>query len=868
MIRLINPQLLFLFNKRGKIENTYFITFMKKVEDTKTYDLFKYIQRTNSNFFENYEYEIINDHVLLTLNLSMARGYIQHMLKIKQKICLFSLWNNIDYSSSNNSVFNPFHLSDDFERSSENLILYEVYKNIATNTIFCVVKEEDLVNKNLCSDGEYKPIVSSFVNDVVNIDLSDTIDIQLSYETLNKSVYNINWDDSILYYINNIDQKKKCINKYYFSSVFLTGDNLCLLEDIDDNKIIKDQTYTSLYVYDSTLDYKKIFFIQNEILHINDLTEFQTITNRIQRIYNLITNEKSFKHNAKIEFENFTFTDTIDINYEIDFFIEHTVNTRNIFNDKAKKISIITATTHISFPSYDLDYELYLYITKIIIGLQISGNKVVFQKVLKKQGERYYSRYCQGRRKPDTLASIEDVDLNNFTKQNDFFYKTKNEKQSGDVFYNKETNKYLICNEDNLKNIGFINEIYQGYNICLACCYKKDKTNTSIFTKCSTDTSENKVSKIFYEPYLHVFKKYRVIMDPSKIGLLLEKVNDFFNPNVKIIYQFDKKNIKESSVNEIIKFLSKERKSDSKSKLMAGSEGYANDVIYNFSSPALEKYTSLVEERKDSKIKDYYNLEISNKLKPLDLENTEQYLLINKLNKIRLAKNYIVYMATNDLTNIKSVNDFLINDIPKPCLIFSENSVYFKPWLVSEYNFNRKEFLDKVEFYLLIQNKIHILKSITNQTFNDELTVSSISMKVKEKIFSQLFDSNPFKFEKKEGILNFDQSSFYFRGEREDNKARTTKYFYNFPRISLFPETIGHYIVEILYKKYFSTIYVEEEKTNLVKKTFLANLLNIIDFDLHINSYFKNDYNKIKPLIKYLNKRFINSKELLKIENA
>lgn len=758
MKTFFDPQIIFIYNSNGNITKTIFLTFDEEnLLSSKQFQLYEYYKK-NIDIFINDDYEVINNHILLTLTIGEIRGYIRkEILKTDLNILIFSLWNNIDYINKDNSIFNPFDLENQvYEKVSDTVLIYKIYHQVVFNSVFCILDEDNTLPE-LCSAGVYKDEVYNFVRSIMTIDESNIENIEIMVEKLNKIIYNLQWSPSLFYELQNLKSFKKTINETYLYYTYISGDNIIILND-------SEELYNrQISVFNDKLEILKI---NNSILEIYDIEEYNKILLIYPKFENLIIKQKVTKQNIRVDYN--ISIGILVLDYNIDFFIEETKKTKNIFLDRSKGINIITSNNHTYFSTYQSpQINLYVYIIKFIIGIQILKNKVSYFLLDKKKGNRYFSRYCQGIRNPEVI-NIKDVDLNNYNNFRDIYYENKN--NTGDIFYNQEIQQYVMCKHKNIYNIGFIKELYQGYNICFPCCYKKKKDNTAIFKNCifQVNTEEN----ISYDPYIHIFKQYRVIVDYFKLSLLLDKIDKIFNK--------------------------------------------PNSIFY------------------------------SNKHAYKDLNN---YLVLNKYNKIEMAKNYIIYTTNKENIDFKNFN--IIRENNNPCLYFLNNEIYFNPEIIKDFYKNENNFIKNFTFYLIIQNKIHIIKMINKATMQSKIVLSDIDLNLKKQIIEKYILIYPYN-----KYANFETNI-------------STKYLYKFNNINLNKESIGYYIVNVLYKNYFKTIYsINDENIDLYKITFLVNLLNISKININLNIDLNIDIQKdlLRKILTFLNSNFVEKKELVNIK--
>lgn len=756
MNALFEPQIIFIYNSEGNIKKTIFLTYNEEnITKTKQYQIYEYY-RKNIDIFITDDYEIINNHILLTLTIGEIKGYIRHqILKTNLKILLFSLWNNIDYINKNGSVFNPFDLENQvYEKVQETIQIYKIYTQIAFNSIFCIL-DEDSITSELCSEGIYREEIYEFIDPIMRYKNENLENLEITIEKNDKILYNINKYKYLFYGFQILNFVKKTINEKYNFYSYISGDDLKII------KMEEELFNITITVYNTD---NEILNIDNNILTVIDLEEYNKIILMFPDLENLIIKQKITKQSIKINYNLSMGILTLD--YHVDFFLEETKKTKNIFLDRSKSINIITSNNHTYFSTYQTpQINLYIYIIQIILGIQLLKNKVNFLLIDKKKGNRYFSRYCQGVRNPIDIdiRNINKEDYNNF---NNIYY--ENKKGIGDIFYNNETKQFVQCKHKNIYNIGFIKELYHGYNICYPCCYKKKKNDNVIFRNCIYNS--NIIKNISYDPYIHIFKQYRVIVENHKLSFLLDKINDLFN--------------------------------------------------------------------------------LPNSILNRKLLNEDRCIYINKYNKIEEAKNYIIYTTNKDNIDFKNIKS--IKDNFSPCLFFLNNDIYYNQKIVINYYNDPENFLKQFKFYLIIQNKLHIIQTINKNYNESNIIVSDIDIKIKKNILDKYF------------------FTIYNNYMKLDNNISQTKYLYRINNIDLNKNTLGYYIVNVLYKSYFDTIFsIDKEDIFLYKTTFLINLLNIsnlnIDFNMNFNITQKYQKDIILKLLKYLNLNFIEIKELKKV---
>ncbi|QKE44587.1 putative viral early transcription factor large subunit [Yalta virus] len=861
MNTVFDPQIIFLYNDVGKIYKTIFLFFgeQEELEKKKIYELFLYFKK-QYNIFLNDDYTILNNHILLTLSIYEIRGYIQsEILKTEENILLFSIWDNIDFSNQDGSIFSPFSQNNNYNRVPDQNIIYDVSPRIISNTVFCVLEDKYAKNKKLCSSGlrDNKQIVK-FIQDLKQTDYQDK-NIEIEIEENNKEIFQIDLTDEFETKIQSLTNFSKNINKYFFDDICITGDQLYYKDMVDQSLKKKDLNF--IVVYDKKYS-NKIFLVENNMLTIENHILFDNILLTSELRKNVLKQKKNKSHTKLIY--NLSFTDNVYIDFEINFFLETTKKTKNIFLDRTKKINIMTSSNHILFSSFMPNYDLYLYITKIIICIQLQNNAVSFLKQDKKLGNRYFSRYCQGERNPKPLNN-EKFDTTDYINYNNLFF--KNIHNEGDIFYSEERKDYMICDTPGLYNIGFIAEIYEGYNICFPCCYKKIKQNTEIFKTCIGETQED-IENTTIDPYIHIFKQYRIIMNKNKIGFLIGRLNNIFNSNRSYFIQ-DRHKIKKVTTNrlsfclkELNKMNIKQYKNtniffnlNNQENCVCVYDNNSNPKQYSFAKPNMTDHCLKKEKilypttKTTTKFNDIYK----------SISALDSFIIINSQNRIELAKKYIVYYINQEHKDFKGIDNIYQNDD----LIFYiiDDSVYFNPRIIEFYYRDRDMFYKNIQIFLIIQNKVHILKSINKPSYYSNIEMSDLDIKQKRMLIDKLVNIEPIIFNEKNKNIETDyiktkinNQNYYFF----DNTS--TKYMYVMDNITLNKESLGYYITDTLYKKYFK-IFMKNGNANLNehKKVFLANLKNSIDTEIEYNKIYKPDKDReiVSKVKSYLNPLYL-----------
>lgn len=842
----IDPQLIFIYNGDGQITRTIFLSLYEDIyEKSKVFQMFKFL--TTKLSFLSTEYEVIKDHLLLTLTLDELRGYMQKsILNNLEDILLFSLWFNLDYSVDNETFF-PFNLSKPYKKNPGSSIVYEIAPNIFTNQVFCVLPESQTLSKGLCSKGIYNTVISSLIDEFKKIEIDDQEPVSVELENNSNFTYHIRWSDKLLAEIQNLKNVQLEMSLYKDNECYLSGEHLYFMEPESFTK-----PCNQVRIYEGNFN-KKVITIKNDIMTVHNAEAFDNIL-AYGNMRNGMVKQKNIKKYVKAVFST-EFSSNILIDFENDFLINTTYKTKNIFIDRSKKHNIITSSKHIIFSSFIVNNGLYIYLTKIIIALQIVNKKIFPSKRVKKMGNRYFSRYCQGQRRPEVYKKLE-IDQGEYTKFNNFYKNIHNE---GDIFFSKEWNSYHVCEDKDLPNIGFISEVFDGYGTCLPCCFKKPKDNSSIFQTCSGMETSDTSSLI--NPFIHIFENYRIITDKTKIGLLLNEVDKLFNSDAKLY----------SQTRSVIKEISYIKKynggSLDKSGIRLNHNLFVSDrsvKVYkhieqfpDYSSYNIRQDTSVLCRSTIVSDEEFINKKTKFGVQYDDLLKLDNCVLINKQSRIELAKNYIIYRIHNEgMIDFKGMDSILDTD-DKHIFIINDKFC-FNPILVDYYNEDKELFLKEVEFFIVIQNKVHIIQCINKTEINDTILISPIPTNIKRRILDDKFDVNPLNYSISFKNITFDEFSYSIDKKRTSfYKQQCTKYLFKIEKVLLSNKSLGHFVTDTLCKKYFEII--PEELLTESKIVFLTNLINILPFEISLNNKYdpSTDKELVNKIKKYLNPKWI-----------
>lgn len=821
----IEPQLILIFNNDGKIIKTMFLSYYDII-NTKIY---KFFQNVVAKQFDIKNYEIVKNHILLSLTLNEAKGYIREkILKTRNPILLFSLFNNLEFEgTTTEKIFNPFKKSSYGERINSTSVLYSIYNNISRLGIFCVLENDE--TNDYFTYGEYDEDVFLFVDTVMTTIQNET-NYELDFETSikgNEELFLDTTDDDFISQIqsdnSNIAIVKNINNEYYVS-----GEKLIYYPT--------KHKYVTMLFFDE--DEKIIGLLINGRLQIIDLnsTFSQNIT--MNSLNNYLLNKNIIFKKVSINM-NISMTQLYLPLNKYPFFLSYNITNRNnILFDRSKKINIIITKKKIDFISTLIrDTTLYIYLTFWIIGIQIINKKIEFISKNVKKGLIYFSRYCQAKRNPERSNILS----NDFIKTLRVLNKDIYQDIDGHQCYIKDRVLYT-CKDDTFKYIGFVKSILNGWGICLPCCYKKLKYDSSSFAFCI----HNQSIEIAIDPYLGDSKQYKLLIDSTQIGNLSGELNELFNKNahfIKTVRYLTKRN------KEIETFIENYVKS-TKSTTSQPTIKTTNQTTNQTNNSIVIKYNhykdqSIIQLRDDgffttlNKSKEQEPQTAINILKDKyeKLSIFDAFILLNLRGRIELAKNYVVYVANFTL---KDINNNL--DIDDNNIYLIKEEICFSNILREKYITGQIS-IDDIDIYLVIQKKIHELR-IINKTPNEPIKLNRLTGEFKRKLIIDLLSIRPCKFEIKKGDFTLKDNFFFYKNKFLDMKINT-KYFLKFDQVTFDQLTIGNFLSNY-YSKYFDTIVTQEEGTKNFQCTWFANLsLMLNNFDLNVlgNIFLNNEKN-------------------------
>lgn len=861
MDSVLETQVLLVYNSSGIVKKTIFLTDknFEELEKTSLYELYHYYKKNRNEIFNNSEIDFYKGHILLTFNLLEAKNYIANsILKTNKKILLFSLFGNFDYYNNDETVFSPFNINKLYSKNNENTILYEANPEIVTNNFFCVLEDGFL------GDFYNEPIkkLEEFVNKLFEtVENNKDKDLKIWLENNIIDTYDLRDLENYLYDVSLLSGVHKNIIKYFYDKTLISGDNFYYKEIEDSNSKNKPKNLIEVF---SKKDNKPIFSSVDNLIKIYDGIAFTKLLSDV-RIDKYFSKKKKVKSHTTI-FYNVFFKEMLFIDFDTDFFLENTLKTKNIFVDRTRKINIMLSSDHIIYATFLYNSAILKYLTQIIIIIQIGNDNVEFVKKDKKFGNRYLSRYCQGSRSPVDINIEEGKKIireGNFENYMNIFYKEKND--LGDIYFDSETEIFSVCAEKDKSHIGFISEIYEGYNLCVPCCYKKNKTDNKIFKECVL--KNDKDNSFIIDNFVNIFKQYRVIIKPGKIGFLIGKLEKLFNK--------DSANFLHK--NKIVQKITKDSWSDKQSLMekknslkKMGIYRYNNtniflsknsddDVFYSYNDKTNENdYTYSL--KNDLKLqKEKINIK-SNSIKKNknfsviyeSLSEDESFVLLNNQNRLELVKNYVVYfnykenfdfIGVENLEEEDSVRIYIIDDV-----------LFFNKKTYDLYIQYPDEFYSIVEIILVIQKKNHVLKIINKTTFNSEIFIEDLSVNKKKIVLDELLKSiNNLQFiEDDEEIVytenytEIENEKFYYLN------SRNTNYFFEIKNFLFIPDSLAYYLTDILYKNLFVGFENENEKLEN-KKIFLNNLDNLINMKINFNLSYKKYPEFIEETKKYVN---------------
>lgn len=781
----VEPQLIIKFDKNNKAKDIYFLTpytkrDMVSLTDYYTYNVYEYL-KTLDYGINNIKPIILQDHILLTLDISNTKAYIKSILNINENILLYSLWNNIDFEYIDKEIFNPFNIKENYKEVPQTTILYDIYTNIAKGAIFFILEESESKDSYL------------FHN---NVRLNDKINYYLLkiMKNLNLYNYNIKTEDKI-----NINYNNNFHHNHYVNFLNLSDEYYKIYTDIDSN-VIKfagnkltiipeyKEDEKSLYLAkleenhdkkvkndsnkQSAVIKKDIFTSANDEIFLYDEEEFN----------NIITKNTDFKDVKIIQQKNkYTTTTTFDVvihkkihlDYDLIFFLTEIKKTKNIYLDPSKNINIITSKDHFSIRSTKEYLELPKYLTVIFLAYINIYENFSTTKPKIKIDNRYFSRYCQNSKtikKKPILINNDLTNLNGAADTDKRWFRT----EGGDIYVDKDNNLTYKCTDSKYKNIGFVNEIFQGMQICLPCCYLKSKEDTSTFKKCVYNED---IDLETLNPYLIKYKTYKILLDKNKFGEIDTKLYKLLNKNTS------------NTVNSLYKL-----------------ENVKDYPIYRTFEDTDGKGILLTD--LDS---------ICDFIKRNDCIIIKEGMFLFSDKTIKKLKNYI---DCNEPTVKDDRNEPMVNR-NEPTVNQNEPTV------------NQSEANEHKEFKLLIivKDKLHSINNLTKTKNDYKIKMEDLNIPQWKEIYNKIKNINRFNYKIEDENLIYKNNLLYLK--TVDNKNELikfqlkSKYFIIYNNISLAPNTIANYIIFNYCSKYFNNIYTEDME--VFQRIWIINLLNILE---------------------------------------
>lgn len=560
---MISPQVIFVYNKEGKIKKTYFLNNYgdKILKDSYVFTIFNILKNNNKVLYD--EYTVLENHIFLSLNIEEVKGYIINILKLNKPIFIFSLFFNIDYYIGN-KVFDPFNISGISIINKLDLdSLYFINPEIISKGIFCIIEEDESPNNfitNNLSYGIQNKNISKFLKRVLlnydyDLDIKTNKQISYSYEFNIKLLLKLLKNNDIKIYFSQVDN-----DVLYLAGNVLTitttneSINLIVFENNEENKIniekstIDDFDASNNYNKLSTLtthteikeklEDKIIFYYENNFLVVLNDSVWESLN------LNLNNKGKQITFKTIISREHLI-SNTYSLDIDFDFIIQSNAKTKNIFSDVSKKIMIILSKFHITFRSKVEMSDIAVYLSILIINYFNKGKKIKKQKL--KVENNYISRQCQNSktvlRKPITLT--EDFNVNDYIKITENFFQGKTKivekfinnkivkttvklsdiyKDNDGIYYKCPTDDTYLGFNPNMKNV---------FNFCAPCCYTNDKIyDTRTFKECIYNIDSIYKSRL--SQYIQVNEVMKPVLIHGKTSLLGSKLNKIFNKNNKI----------------------------------------------------------------------------------------------------------------------------------------------------------------------------------------------------------------------------------------------------------------------------------------------------------------------------------------------
>lgn len=514
----VNPQLVVVVGRDQEIQQVLYLTLYDSVDESSA--IFYFVK----HHLQTTKVTMLRRHILLTLRISQVKGYLCHLLGVTEDIIIYSHKNNLEYSYVDNTIFNPFTMTQKKTLIRSDGFLYNAYVDACDFLVIWVARAQDTPVPEFGSFEDVDANILKFEARLVAT--FPELDLEFSIQSKFNNVFRTNLRTTGLRRIVRRNQNNKIL--------FIKTDEFFI--NMSGNHFVLNDEPVNLSVWDE--DGNLAISSDGNTITVNNVrlfTELVTDQNlQMERIKGDVTYKISLMT---------PITSKIKLDIETSFIFVETA-TNNILLSADKKISIILAKNHISIKVKNHIPNIEKYFTFMVIFINRMFNAVQQAADFTKVETVYWSRICQNtknkNRKPVVVASL-DADMK---KVSDNFFKS----DSREVFVN--ANNVMFSCIDPLgkyNNIGFLAIFYKLQKICIPCCFLRSQAHTDTFASC---VHNRDVDRCHISPYILNFGK---IVTESKISFLPIIFNQFFNEHTHIEFEPDNKRLKSTALYYVVK---------------------------------------------------------------------------------------------------------------------------------------------------------------------------------------------------------------------------------------------------------------------------------------------------------------------------
>ncbi|AAC55238.1 MC110L [Molluscum contagiosum virus subtype 1] len=514
----VNPQLVVLVDRQQQLREVRYLSLYGTLDEASPlYYFAKQHLRAETLAVER-------RHILLTLKISQLKGYLCHLLGLREDIIIYSHKNNLEYSYVDNTIFNPFTMTQKKTLIKADSFLYNVYVDACDFLVVWVARAQDTPVPEFGSFEEVDANILKFEARLV--EMFPELDLEFSIQSKFNNVFRTNLRSTGLRNIVKRNQDNRIL--------FIKTDEFFIT--MSGNHFVLNNEALNLSIWDA--QGRLAISSDGDTITVNDVrlfTELVTDSNlQMERIKGDIT--------YRI-FLLSPITSKIKLDIETSFIFVETA-TNNILLSADKKISIILAKNHISIKVKNHIPNIEKYFTFLVIFINRMFNAVQQAVDFTKIETIYWSRICQNtrdkNRKPVIVSSLDA----NMERVSDNFFRSP----TREVFVN--SNNIMFSCVDPLgkyNSVGFLAIFYKLQKMCIPCCFLRSQAHTDTFISC---VHHRELDRQLVSPYVLNFGK---IVTEAKISFLPILFDQFFNEGLRIEFEADHKRLKATDGYHVVK---------------------------------------------------------------------------------------------------------------------------------------------------------------------------------------------------------------------------------------------------------------------------------------------------------------------------